>query len=166
MAITLKARRSSGDQYTNEDNIELVFDYSGEGKMHEAFVTIEQVSGVTATHGGGAPAGEWLHYKAYDLHADDAGYIDYTNTNVQVHQKTKGTSVIKVKCKYITKAQHDAFKTALDDWNEEYLVETVLKDVTSMFTQPDADAPEQPASTFTTLTTGNITLTWGDDSFV
>ena len=166
MAITLKARRSSGDQYTNEDNIELVFDYSGEGKMHEAFVTIEQVSGVTATHGGGAPAGEWLHYKAYDLHGDKDGYIDYTNTNVQVHQKTKGTSVIKIKCKYITKAQFDTFKAEMQAWEDTHLVETVLKDGTSMWTQPDKDVPERPVMPFTTLTTGNITLTWGDDSFV
>ena len=166
MAITLKARRSSGDQFTNEDNIELVFDYSGEGKMYEAFVTIEQVSGKTVTHGGGAPAGEWLHYKAYDLHADEDGYIDYTNTNVQIHQKEKGTAVFKIKCKYVTKAEHDTVAAAVQAWEDEYLVETVLKDGTSMFTQPDADSPEKPALTYTTLTTGNIEVKWEDDSFV
>jgi len=166
MAITLKARRSSGDQFTNEDNIELVLDYTGEGKMYEAFVTIEQVSGVAVTHGGGAPAGEWLHYKSYGEHADSDGYIDYTNTNVQVHQASKGTSVIKVKCKYVTKAQYDTASAALQEWEDTYLVETILKDGTSTYSQPDADTPEAPTVTFTTLTTGEITLKWEDDSFV
>ena len=165
MAITLKARRASGDQFTSEDNLEIAFDYSDVGLMQECFTTIEQVSGVTVTHGGGAPAGQYLHNKAYDLHGDEDGYIDYSTIPLQVYQTEKGTSVIKVKVQYFTKAAYDTWVTATGVWEDAYVTETVLKDGTTMYTQPD-DAPMPPGYTYEFLTTGEITLSWADDTFV
>ena len=74
MAVTLQARRIKGDQFTANDEIELLFNYTELGTMYEALTTIEVVSGVAVTHGGGAAASEYLHYKAYDLHGDDNGF--------------------------------------------------------------------------------------------
>lgn len=165
MAITLQARRSSGDMFTSEDNIEIVFNYTDIGTMHEALTTIEQVSGVTVTHGGGGAAGDYLHYKAYDLHADENGYIDYSSQTVQVQQAEKGVSVIKIKVKYLSKTDYDAWEAEMQTWRDTYVTTEILADGTSIDNFAEG-TPDEPRLTHSYLTTGEITLNWSDDTFV
>ena len=166
MAVTLKARRTSGDMFTNTDNLEVVFDYLTDvGKLQECYTTILQVSGVAATHGGGAIAEAYLHYKAYDLHADEDGYIDYSSQSVQVQQAEKGVSVIKVKVQYLTKADYDSWETSYAAWETTYVTKNSLENGEIEHTIAEG-APSAPTYAHSYLTTGEITLNWSDDSFV
>lgn len=165
MAVTLQARRIKGDQFTANDEIELLFNYTELGTMYEALTTIESVSGVAVTHGGGEVAGEYLHYKAYDLHGDDDGFIDYSTMNVQVVQAEKGTSTVKATVRYVSKATYDAWVQTRDTWRDTYVTEEVLADGTVKETSDD-DAPDLEPLEITSISTGNITLTWGDDTLV
>jgi len=165
MAVTLQARRMKGDMFTADDDIEVVFNYSEVGTMYEATTTIEQVSGVTVTHGGGAPAGTYLHYKAYDLHGDENGFIDYSAQKVQVEQAEKGVSVIKIKVQYLSKADFDTWSAAMATYKDTYVTTEVLADGTIKETSDD-DAPNPPTYSYSYLTTGEITLNWSDDTFV
>ena len=72
-------------------------------------------------------------------------------------QETQGTSVIKVKCEAITKAESEAFNAEVEAWNERSEVATGLEEE---FTE------EPPTLEPTILTTGEITLEWAEDSFV
>lgn len=165
MAITFKARKIRGDQFTSEDLIETQFLYSEVGKMYECVTTIEQVSGVTVTHGGGGAAGDYLHYKIVEQDADSDGYIDYTTQNVQVKQAEKGDSVIKVVAKYVTKNDFDTWETEHQAWSDAYVTVTVLADG-SQDTNVAPEAPDAPVLNSTIIKSGDIALRWADDSFV
>ena len=82
---------------------------------------------------------------------------------MQVKQVAKGTSVIKVVISYIKKDEHDEFETIFDAWKAENT--EMWGDL--MFTKPGiewSDGPDYPARTIEK--SGEITLKWGDDSFV
>ena len=165
MAITFKAKRIRGDQFTSEDLIETQFLYSEVGKMYECITTIEQVSGVTVTHGGGGGAGEYLHYKIVEEDSDSDGYIDYQTQKVQVQQEEKGDSVIKVVAKYITKNDFDTWETEHKAWSDAYVTITFLADG-SQDTNVAPEAPDAPVLTHSIIKSGDIPLKWADDTFV
>jgi len=146
MAMTLQAKRLRGDQFTANDLLEVSFNADG-NEIKYLVLTLVQVSGVTATHGGGGSAGDYLHYKPLPENEGDA--IDYTTQEMWVEQTEKGTSVIKVKAEIYTVADYNAFQTAYDEWVEAGEVE--------------GDRPEETKSY---LETGEITLQWSDDSLV
>ena len=133
--MELKAKRISGSSFTAEDRLEVTFDSDGED-ISIMIHTIEQISGVAVTHGGGAPADEYLHYKNTETDANADGIVDYSNVIMSLVQAEKGTSVIKVVCSVITVAQVTAFED-----NGTTITPTIYK-------------------------TGEITLEWADDSFV
>ena len=133
--MELKARRISGSSFSAEDKLEVTFD-SDSQDMSVITHTIEQISGVAVTHGGGAPADDYLHYKAIERDANADGIIDYSDVEMSLVQVEKGTSVIKVVCSAITVAQ----VTAYED-NGTTITPTIFK-------------------------TGEITLQWADDGFV
>jgi hypothetical protein len=151
--MNLQARRKSGNQFTAEDVLEVVFD-SNNIPMGLVTHTITVVSGPNVTHGGGGVAEEYLHYKALERDANDSGIIDYSNTVIKVAQEEKGTSVIKVVARTITKEKGeelDAILLAITDStpNEGEVVE-----------HPNAD------DYFESFESGEITLEWGDDTLV
>jgi|TARA_B110000495_G_C22377587_1_gene244631 hypothetical protein len=133
--MELKARRISGSPFSAEDRLDVTFDSDGED-MSLVIHTIEQISGVAVTHGGGAPADEYLHYKNLEADANADGIIDYSNVEMHLVQAEQGTSVIKVVCSAITVAQ----VTAKED-NGTTVTPTIYK-------------------------TGALTLEWHDDGFV
>ncbi len=133
--MELKARRISGSPFSAEDRLDVTFDSDGED-MSLVIHTIEQISGVAVTHGGGAPTDEYLHYKNTETDANADGIVDYSNVIMSLVQAEKGTSVIKVVCSVITVAQVTAFED-----NGTTITPTIYK-------------------------TGEITLEWADDSFV
>ena len=135
--MELKARRISGNSFSAEDKLEVTFN-SDSKDISLMLHTIELVSGVNVTHGGGAPADEYLHYKAVSRDANADGIIDYSNVEMTLKQVEKGTSVIKVVCSVITKAEVDAL-------NNGGYISTL-----------------EP----TIYKTGEITLQWSDDGFV
>jgi len=154
--MNIQARRISGSSFSAEDKLEVTFS-SDNQPMNSVIHTIELVSGVNVTHGGGGQPDEYLHYKAVERDADDDGIIDYSDVEMALVQETQGTSVIKVVCQAVTKAEADAFNTEVEAWNERREVADGLEEE---FTE------EPPTLEPTTLTTGEITLEWTEDTFV
>jgi hypothetical protein len=154
--MNIQARRISGSSFSAEDKLEVTFS-SDNQPMSSVVHTIELVSGSNVTHGGGGQPNEYLHYKAVERDADGDGVIDYSDVVMALVQETQGTSVIKVKCEAVTKAEADAFNTEYEYWEERHNVATGLEEE---FTE------EPPTLEPTILTTGEITLEWSDDNFV
>ena len=162
---TLTAKRLWGDQFTSEDLIESKFEYSDIGTLEQCITTIELVSGVEATHGGGAAAGSHLHYKDVGLHGDADGYIDYTTQNIQVRQSEKGDSVIKIVIKYVSLATHNQWKADYQTWSDAYQTTEVYASGEQLTTTVEG-APDAPQQTFTTIKSGDIALKYADDNYV
>tara|TARA_R100001377_G_scaffold33266_1_gene18170 strand:- start:227 stop:628 length:402 start_codon:yes stop_codon:yes gene_type:complete len=133
--MNLQARRTSGSAFSEEDKLEVTFN-SDSQDMSLITHTLEQISGVAVTHGGGAPAGDYLHYKTSVIDANGDGVVDYSNVVMSLVQAERGTSVVKVVCSAITVAQVTAYE---DDGTT--ITPTIYR-------------------------TGEITLQWADDSFV
>jgi len=162
--MELKARRVHGNQFTAEDTIELKFTYTGD--LLSCVQHIEKVSGVDVTHGGGASADTPLHYKAKAVDADSDGIIDYSSSMMQIVQASKGTSVIKIVANSILKSEVDAWETAHASWVTDYCTDTSLADGFVQRVVADG-APTEPAyPSAKEEKSGNITLVWGDDTFV
>jgi hypothetical protein len=154
--MNLQARRISGSAFSAEDKLEVTFN-SDNQPMYSVVHTVELVSGVNVTHGGGGQPNEYLHYKAVERDADSDGVIDYSDIEMALEQETQGASVIKVKCEAVTKAEADAFNAEVEAWVERKQVAEGLEEE---FTE------EAPTLEPTILTTGEITLEWSDDNFV
>lgn len=157
--MNLQARKINGNVYTSEDTVEVNF--TGNSKEIETMVyTVEVISGVDVTHGGGAPSGEYLHYKAIERDADGDGDIDYTSTEMVIKQTGKGESVIRIKGEFITKAVLNEYTVALEQYEETLASLTGLEEI-------EAYRQNKPTLTPEHLTTGNITLTWNElEAFV
>lgn len=161
MADNLKAKRILGGQFTADDTLEIQLTTAT--SVHSCVQHIEVVSGVDVTHGGGAASGTQLHYKAEERDADGDGVIDYSSSEMTIVQVEKGTSVVKVVANIILLSEHNAFQTTYDTWITDNTTgefpNIVLNDGSSW-----DDIPTYPATT--ELKSGELTLTWGDDSFV
>ena len=143
--MSLQARRIKGDQFTAEDVLEVVVNQDG-NDLNTCVFSIEKVSGVDVTHGGGGQPNEFLHYKAHERDANDDGIIDYSSCEMKVEQSEKGTTVIKVIAEIITKAEYDRVIADTEAWQE-------------------GDPDVVPAE-IVELETGEITLEWSDDTLV
>jgi len=154
--MNITARRISGSAFSAEDKLEVTFN-SDNQPMASVVHTVELVSGINVTHGGGGLVGDYLHYKAVERDADADGVIDYSDIEMSLVQETQGTSVIKVVCQAITKANADAFNVEMQAYIDNLKVALVLGEE---FTEV------APTLTPTVLKTGEITLEWSDDSFV
>jgi|8_EtaG_2_1085327.scaffolds.fasta_scaffold04044_3 hypothetical protein len=162
---TLTAKRLWGDQFTSEDLIESKFEYSDLGKLEQCITTIELVSGVTVTHGGGASAGDNLHYKDVGVHGDSDGYIDYTTQNIQVKQTEKGDSVIRIVLSYLTVTDHNKYLADYKTWSDAYQTTEVYADGEEV-TSTAEGSPAAPTWSFTSIKSGEISLKYADDPFV
>ena len=154
--MNIQARRISGSSFSAEDKLEVTF-ASDNQPMSSVVHTIELVSGVNVTHGGGGQPDEYLHYKAVERDADADGIIDYSDIEMDLVQETQGVSVIKVVCQAVTKAEADAFNVEAEAYNER---KEVAEGLEEEFTE------ELPTLTPTILKTGEITLEWSEDAFV
>jgi len=150
--MNLQARRISGSAFSAEDKLEVTFN-SDNQPMASVVHTIELVSGINVTHGGGGLVGDYLHYKSVSLDADADGIIDYSSIEMALAQEVKGASVIKVQCRAISMVDNDANIDAYENWVNE----------------PESEGkPETPPIQIdaTIYETGEITLEWGDDTLV
>jgi hypothetical protein len=154
--MNITARRISGSTFSAEDKLEVTFN-SDNQPMASVVHTIELVSGINVTHGGGGLVGDYLHYKSVDRDADADGIIDYSDIEITVVQESQGTSVIKVACEAVTKADADAFNVEVEAYLERQEVAVGLEEE---FTEV------APTLTPTVLKTGEITLEWTTDTFV
>jgi len=145
--MALTAARLIGDQFSAKDLLEIRLDKDG-NNIAQALYKIEKVSGQDITHGGGADMDMFLHYKNIDTDTAEDGFIDYSSAQMLVEQATKGDSVIKIVAEVILDSDKTSYETAFDAWVEGGM---------------EGDEPEL---TKHTLKTGEITLTWGDDTFV
>lgn len=155
--MNLQARRKKGDRFTADDTLEVSFN-TDSTDMGMVLHTVEHVSGPTVTHGGGGQSGDYLHYKAIERDADANGVIDYSDVEMIVSQEEKGTSVIKIVAKYVTKADNDADMADMLAWSN-------AKDAAIANGDSFTEAPPSPAPT-TTIKTSDLTLEWTDDTFV
>ena len=163
--MSLQVRRTSGNDFTDEDRLETRLTYSG--NLHTCVHTINVVSGPDCTHGGGAAAGEYLHYHNHGVDADSDGFIDYSTSNMFVVQETKGDSVIEVWAKVVFQADVDQFLAEHSAWSDAY--ETVYLDNKGSvaYVEIAEGAPDRPVQAAPTIyKSGQITLKYGDDSFV
>jgi hypothetical protein len=165
--MNITARRISGSSFSAEDKLEVVFN-SDNQPMASVVHTIELVSGVNVTHGGGGLVGDYLHYKAVERDADDDGIIDYSDIEMVLVQETQGTSVIKVVAQAMTQADAEAnlaigqvYTTGMEAWAERKEVAAGLEEE---FTEEEPTAPTYIEPTI--LKTGEITLEWTTDTFV
>jgi len=154
--MNLQARRISGSAFSAEDKLEVAFN-SDNQPMASVVHTVELVLGVNVTHGGGGQPDEYLHYKAVEKDSDDDGIIDYSDIEMSLVQETQGTSVIKVVCQAITKANADAFNVEMQAYIER---QEVAAGAEEEFTEV------APTLVPTVLKTGEITLEWSEDNFV
>jgi hypothetical protein len=154
--MNITARRISGSAFSAEDKLEVTFN-SDNQPMSSVVHTIELVSGINVTHGGGGLAGDYLHYKASERDADADGIIDYSDIEMALVQESQGTSVIKVVCEAVTIADTDAFSVEMKAYIERKEVAIGLEEE---FTEV------APTITPTVLKTGEITLEWTTDTFV
>lgn len=171
MADNLKAKRIQGGRFTADDKIECKFAYTGEA--YTCLHYIEQIAGVDVTHGGGAAAGDKLHYKNQDRDADGDGIIDYSTTEMYVEQASKGESVIKIVAEIMYKAEHDAWETESVAWYAANTTTVGSGDTMQIIPNEGvlmnesgtgyADEPPYPASTI--FKTGEIVLEWRDDTY-
>lgn len=161
MAI-LKARRIKGNNYTSEDTLELQLTLDGDDKAKECVNYVEVVSGSTITHGGGVPAETRLHYKAVERDADGNGIIDYSSSNMDIVQAEKGTSVVKVVAEVLLKSEYDLYVTEYAAWLDEYVTSEEGEELVIVEGAPNAPAYPSPK----VYKSGEITLTWQDDTFV
>ena len=119
-------------------------------------LTVEVISGVDVTHGGGAKSGEYLHYKSLETDVDVNGFVDYTtNSLMSVSQVSKGTSVIRVKCNYLTEEALNQHKDVCEAWEITLASLTDLEEI-------EAFKETAPVLVQEYLTTGDITLNWSD----
>lgn len=154
--MNIQARRISGSSFSAEDRLELVFDAENQS-IHEVVHTVELISGVGVTHGGGSPAGEYLHYKSQDRDANSEGVIDYSKVEMHVTQVNEGISVIRAVCQVVTKTMADTFMTETEAYVERKKASSGLEEE---FTEV------APTLESTVFKTGNITLEWTEDTFV
>jgi len=159
--MNIQAKRISGSTFSAEDKLEVTFS-SDNQPMSSVVHTIELVSGVNVTHGGGGQPDEYLHYKAVERDADDDGIIDYSAVEMALVQETKGISVIKVKCKFITIAEVDDYEARMEAWIER---KKTIEGWDEPFVEDGPQTIPVPPEP-TTLTTGEITLEWAEDTFV
>lgn len=154
--MNIKIRRINGSTFTKEDRLEVLLDTNGKD-LHRCDVTVVSVDGVDITHGGGGASGEYLHYKSSDRDANDAGIIDYTNTEISVEQLEKGASVIKVVYLIVTKEDADKNLIPFTEWMER---KTLAEESGETFSE------EEPMMLEALLESSHLSLAWNDDAFV
>ena len=161
--MNIKARRIEGSSHTANDLIEVKITYD-EAASHCVMKPVV-ISGPDVTHGGGATAGEQLHYKALDRDADGDGNIDYSSVFMNVVQKEKGISIIRVVTSTVLKSEYDSWRSEYTTWSDNH--QTLKVDQFGnerLITQSGAPAaPEYPETTITK--SAQISLEYGEDEF-
>jgi hypothetical protein len=165
--MNLQARRTSGSSFSAEDKLEVTFN-SDNKPINSVIHTIELISGVTVTHGGGAYPDEYLHYKATERDADNDGIIDYSDVEIALVQEEQGTSVIKVVAQVVTQADTDAntiigqsYSDVREAWVER---KEIAEGAEGEFNEEEPTMPMFIEPTI--LKTGELTLEWSEDTFV
>jgi hypothetical protein len=150
--MNLQIRKLSGNTFTAEDILELQLS-SIEGTIVNAAHSIELISGTPVTHGGGAEAGTFLHYKAI---IEDLELIDYSNIVMNVVQEAQGTSVIKGVVEITTEANLTEFNSDSDVWTATWLASGIAAEDYTV---------EEPTLVKIVLKTSEVTLEFSEDTF-
>jgi len=173
--MILQARKKGGDKVDARNLIDTRIVFS-EGEQlakgeFSAVHSIEVVSGVPVTHGGGAPEGTFLHYKSYETDVDSDGDIDYSDTAIHTTMKVPGTSEVVVVAEVTIEADLVAMQAEWVVWNEGS--EAKVKELGELH-GPDEAAKDlehaewvaaNPAPVYTpvTLKSGVLSLEWDAD---
>ncbi len=175
--MKLEARKKGGDR-TNPRNIidtRITFDADEqlEAGDYKVVHSIECASGPEVTHGGGATAGRFLHYKSIETDADSDGDIDYSNTTIHTLMSEQGASGIKVVAKVTELSKLEDFNKTVRDWWELQQAEVIrLSEIHGpsdelekqlLFWEDDNPMPEDDFSYLTELKSGTLFLEWDSD---
>ena len=157
--MILKARRTKGDSFTKNDELQATITEIDFSTVSAILHSIELISGVGVTHGGGAQSGEFLHYKSVERDANSDGVVDYSNTIMQVVQDKVDVSIVKVIAKYLTEAAIEKYTVDKDDYDVAYYATTDSSTLTDY-------SPPSLEDYYVTVKTGEINLEWTEDIFV
>ena len=174
--MKLQAKKLGGDATNSRNIIEtrIVFEENEqlEKGAYSVVHTIEHVKGSTVTHGGGAEAGQYLHYKSNETDVDEDGDIDYSSTTLHTEMQYYGLSEIKAVAKVTDLSKLAAFQKEWADWNEVFNAyrkevnerhgPTLEAEKLIHFWEDDNPAPEDLHSTVE-IKSGNILLEWTHD---
>lgn len=174
--MNLQIQLAEGEQFTNTDILEVEVQSPISG-LNSVLYSIEHISGPRVTHGGSGEAGMFLSYSI------DGG----TNARMGVVQGSQGTSVIKV----VARATSDTDTSATEAANTDYAIRerlsaennwdtltteeqqaykdtAAIEGVTFQSLVPaEASFTElPPVLPYTTIKSNEVTIVWGDDSFV
>jgi hypothetical protein len=157
--MNLQARRVKGDVFTSNDTIEIKVSGVLTSLVYMTYA-IEVVSGPSVSHGGGAAADEYLHYKAKERDADSNGVIDYTTSIMNVSQASEGDSVIRIKGLYLTQEKQSQYIVDMEAFDATMSTLTDLVEI-------EALRESEPTLTPDSISTGLLTLSWNTfDEFV
>jgi len=120
------------------------------GDLAYCLFRLEKVSGVDATHGGGANADRFLNYNM-------SGDTDFSSTDMDISLNSEGTGVYKVVAKLCTQTNYDSWLSDYRTWADTYLTHTEHSEGHPVATVADG-APDVPVETTETVKSDNITL--------
>ena len=162
--MELKVRAVSGSRYTPDDRIEVKLTY--EGHLYTCLHHVEVESGPDVTHGGGANSNTYIHYKNHDRDSDSDGVVDYSSATMIIEQVEKGTSVVRIEAEMAPLAAYQAYVTAYQQWDDDYVSRTIDEFGDLQTTIADGAPAEPQAPAPWVEQSGEITLEWFDDNFV
>jgi len=164
--MDIKVKRIYGDSFTNKDEVIVNIQNEDFGKWNHILYGIEEVSGPSVKHGGGADANTYLNYKN-DSDKFANGVTNYANTNMVLTQDTQGDSVVRIKVRGITTTKQSEFNTAFSNWMTSANTDQG-GGVIGMGNSAWMTANPQPNfDDYLTIQTSNtITISWGDDDWV
>ena len=162
--MNIKARRIEGSSHTANDLIEVKITYD-EAASHCVMKPVV-ISGPDVTHGGGANSNTYIHYKNHDRDTDSDGVVDYSSATMIIEQVEKGTSVVRIEAEMAPLAAYQAYVTAYQQWDDDYVSRTIDEFGDLQTTIADGAPAEPQAPAPWVEQSGEITLEWFDDNFV
>ncbi len=116
--MILQAKKRAGDNSNSRNIIDTRIVRDGSAVLHVTH-SIEVLEG-SVVHGGGAAAGEFLHYKSHDVDVDTDGIIDYSNTTIHTSMQQMGTAKIRVLAEVTNEDDLKATQEAWVVWKEQH----------------------------------------------
>lgn len=119
------------------------------GTLAYCSYSIEKVSGLDVTHGGGVSMSTSLNYNLAETD-------NYSTSTMYVEFSSTGTGTYKIVGTLCTQENFNSWQTAYNTWADSYLEHTTVDGVPSATVKEGA--PDAPTRTIETVKSNNITL--------
>ena len=100
------------------------------------------------------------------IDSDSDGVVDYSSATMIIEQVEKGTSVVRIEAEMAPLAAYQAYVTAYQQWDDDYVSRTIDEFGDLQTTIADGAPAEPQAPAPWVEQSGEITLEWFDDNFV